>query len=136
MSNTGGGSLGGNGPGSASTYQSVIIALVAGSLLTAGVISILYRRRRRRQFLRQIARLTANGTAAGDGAGDTRWVQLANGTLVQVRDRKKKDKLGKEPILFDRVVGESKEKATERVDEEVEVNGQMGDTWRVSQLAC
>jgi hypothetical protein len=62
-------------------------------------------------------------------------VQLANGTLVQVRDRKKKDKLGKEPILFDRVVGESKEKATERVDGEVEVNGKMGDTWRVSQIA-
>ena len=116
-------------PSTSSTYQSIVIALVAGLILSAGVLTVVFRRRRRARFVAMVRR-------AGGNVDDLRWVELADGTVVRMpedggllggggRGRKS---VGREPGLYDIQVGEGQK------GEEVNVIGIVGDEWRVSLL--
>jgi len=81
------------------TYQSVIIALVAGAILVIALFSIVWRRRRRLQFLAQVDRAR--------NARDERyaWVELGDGRLIQVRtdkagegEKRRAEELAKRPL--------------------------------------
>ncbi|RSH89317.1 hypothetical protein EHS25_002429 [Saitozyma podzolica] len=52
----------GSGFGTAATYQSIIIALVAGGILATGIVSIIWRRRRYREIERALHDATIRGT--------------------------------------------------------------------------
>lgn len=137
--------------GQTATYQSVIIALVAGAILVIALFSIIWRRRRRMQFLAHVDRAR--------NARDERyaWVELGDGRLVQVRDRqgrtggkKKGSGVGKAPVIWDVGLGNrgkeeyeddtdmSGEVKRARPDEdekevgEVGVDGSFGYEWKVS----
>jgi hypothetical protein len=122
----------GSGFGTAATYQSIIIALVAGGILATGIVSIIWRRRRYREIERALHDATIRGT----------------------RTRRKGGKeLGKMPGIWDVVVGQGGEeseseggrgKRTEeqerhgrngvrREEGEPDVNGAMAEGWNVSE---
>lgn len=135
--------------GSTTTYQSIIIALVAGAILVIALFSLLYRRRRRLQFLAQVDRAR--------NARDERfaWVELGDGRMIQVQDREnrrgKKKGVGRQPMIWDAGLGNKsvedyedetvggdegslhREKAKgDDESEEVNVDGSFGEEWKVS----
>lgn len=100
----------------AATYQAIIIALVAGGILSSGAVSIIYRRRRRQRLARAAQR-------------GMRMIILPDGRVFEVRDGGNVDdvtavggslKFGREPGIWDALVGEEEEpEREERVDEGV-----------------
>lgn len=98
-------------PGVAGKYQFVVVAIVACGVFAAGVMTIMYRRRRQRLYLEQMGMATWRG--------NTRLLMTDNGVLIEVPtrrtnnaggtaggERKKRRKLGPEPKLWDVEVGE------------------------------
>ena len=131
--------------GRANTYQSIIIALVAGAILVIALFSLVYRRRRRLQFLAQVDRAR--------NARDDRfnWVELGDGRIIQVQDmdsrRGKKKSVGRQPMIWDAGLGNKsaddyedesapdggvREKSHDDGRDEVNVDGMFGDEWKVS----
>jgi len=116
--------------------QSIIIALVAGAILTAGMMSIVYRRRRRRRFLLELP-----GYRLGPGGRLIRIVDMDSS-----REREGdggggggggKKKSGRKPKFWDVLVGEEEEgddlKVIER-DKSVDVEGKFKGGWNVSYI--
>lgn len=122
----------GSGFGTAATYQSIIIALVAGGILATGIVSIIWRRRRYREIERALHDATIRGT----------------------RTRRKGGKeLGKMPGIWDVVVGQGGDESEseggrgKRIEEqerhgrngarreegEADVSGAMAEGWNVSR---
>lgn len=117
-----------NGQASGSTYQSIVIALVAGGILSTGALSILWKRRQARRWAELRRRLPPGGDAAmgiggGRGGGDGKGI-------------------GREPGIWDVVFGskgslEKKlsrgiEEKEEMEESEVDLDGDMKIGWRVS----
>lgn len=88
------------------TYQSIIIALVAGGILTTGVMSIIWRRRSRREWAGMNLRFT-DGRGFLDPGGRTEGTNRRN-------------EIGKEPELYDIVIGAGEVSEKERIVEEDE----------------
>ena len=85
--------------GRAATYQAVIIALVAGAILVIALMSLVWRRRRRAQFLEHVNRARTARDESRWG-----WVEMADGRLVQIRQRdrtKAKGEVGRQPQVWD-----------------------------------
>lgn len=96
------------------TFQFVVVAVVACGIFSAGVITVMYRRRR------AMARLARGGGAyvdtdrlewgfrrrpnGGDEDNPTRLVLAENGMFVEV-PVKKRPKLGPEPKVWDAQMG-------------------------------
>lgn len=122
MSLYGGGNTG-------STYQSIVIALVAGGILSTGVLSILWKRRQARRWMEMRRRLPPGGDAARGGAGGG-----VGGSL------------GREPGIWDVVFGSGSASGGvkpsslgEDINEkdgvdELDLEGTMGKGWRVCPL--
>lgn len=94
-----------NSPSTAATYQSIIIALVAAGILSTGLVSIIYRRRQRQRLLRA-------------SQGGMRTIILPDGRVFSVPregmngggvGRGRGKKVGKEPGIWDTVLGDVEE---------------------------
>ena len=107
----------------ATTYQSVIIALLAGGILSTALITFLIRRRQRRAFLRRVR---------GGGQTEMRFVLNADGTVYSVPgdSGREGNGIGKEPGLWDATVC-GQDGGEERVGD-----SEMKKTWQVSTSAC
>lgn len=149
-----------NGDGSAK-YQFVVVAIVACGVFAAGVITIMYRRRRQQIYVERMG--------LGGFQGNTRLLMSDSGVLVEVptrrththaQPRKKRPKLGPEPKLWDVEVGECVADARDvsatpepeaedsdadsfesSIDEGTPIKGKSVakldvDEWQVSALAC
>ena len=96
----------------AATYQAIIIALVAGAILIIALGSLIYKRRRRRQWIDQITR-----NRARDEENDRRWVELNDGRVLQLRTGRNrgagggKKSLVREPVVWDVGLGNEKAEA-------------------------
>jgi hypothetical protein len=134
--------------GRAATYQAVIIALVAGAILVIALMSLVWRRRRRAQFLEHVNRARTARDESRWG-----WVEMADGRLVQIRQRdrtKAKGEVGRQPQVWD--VGLGNREADEYLPveglerggrdrrlmekdevDEVSVDGSWGEEWKVSK---
>ncbi|BEJ17126.1 hypothetical protein CspHIS471_0605270 [Cutaneotrichosporon sp. HIS471] len=91
---------------SSARYQFVVVAIVACGVFAAGVITIMYRRRRQQIY--------AERMGLGGFQGRSRLLLSDDGVLIQVRTRrpqgqhprKKRPKLGPEPKIWDVEVGD------------------------------
>ena len=117
-------------------YQSIIIALIAGGILTIGVVSILWRRRSQRSWMamRSDAHLPLG---MGMGFGTDFEGREGNGP----GGRRRGKKLGKAPEVWDALIGprqgeEEKEAVNGdhalRMKDAGHLEEQVGDSWCVS----
>lgn len=91
-----------------SAYQAIIIGLLAGGILSTGAVAVLYRRRRRREFLLEVERREANRTSREWG-----WIVTRSGEVLRVPDFGQAGAGGVvwEPKIWDAWVGRGDEDA-------------------------